>query len=580
MLALINTLSDKPYWTQKVFKESIIVKWKQEAMEIDWKKAGIRYGDMNESMFEYVRCFDRLSSCLMQQLQCVSELQDKAAFYEKHSIMPILDVSACVLKSDDAVPLDLKKALKQAVSPLENVPDVQKDWHPGSEGRVLDLVHPSLFPLIYNRSRILPDTTVTREDCLYSIGTGNTIHLLEGSQVDQTFWSAKFQWLPCDVSFPDGENAKIESYINNLHPVDHGDLYDVIEKLITKAVPLWNIVMQWHHEGISEGARVPCDTVDNTWPEDLPDQPPLDEFLDLDLHRDRDLSREEEEEEEEEVSHSQIEWERYKAWKHKHQVLVRPEPRAYTSLSYTNEEAAEVLKDRFSFLEVGQKKIQVIVKLANIHLTPENPEYRGGSWHVEGQRNEHIAASTLYYYDSENVTDSYLSFRTRVDAERLLCDLQYEQGDTAGIEAVFGIENESPNFQDMGSILTREDRMIAFANGFQHRVGSFRLADATKPGHRKIVALFLVDPESPIISTTNVPPQQRDWWLREISAQQSKVGNLPVELVDMIGEHVEDFPIGLEEAKELRMELMAERGMMDKNVEKEMYDYSFSFCEH
>jgi len=29
--------------------------------------------------------------------------------------------------------------------------------------------------------------------------------------------------------------------------------------------------------------------------------------------------------------------------------------------------------------------LQVIVKLANIHLTPEKPTYNGGSWHVEGQ---------------------------------------------------------------------------------------------------------------------------------------------------------------------------------------------------
>jgi hypothetical protein len=34
------------------------------------------------------------------------------------------------------------------------------------------------------------------------------------------------------------------------------------------------------------------------------------------------------------------------------------------------------------YLESG---LQIIVKLANIHLTPENPSYEGGSWHVEGQ---------------------------------------------------------------------------------------------------------------------------------------------------------------------------------------------------
>ena len=32
-----------------------------------------------------------------------------------------------------------------------------------------------------------------------------------------------------------------------------------------------------------------------------------------------------------------------------------------------------------------KRGLQVIVKLANIHLTPEKPEYGGGTWHVEGQ---------------------------------------------------------------------------------------------------------------------------------------------------------------------------------------------------
>jgi hypothetical protein len=31
----------------------------------------------------------------------------------------------------------------------------------------------------------------------------------------------------------------------------------------------------------------------------------------------------------------------------------------------------------------GDRVMQVIVKLANIHLTPEKPTYDGGSWHVE-----------------------------------------------------------------------------------------------------------------------------------------------------------------------------------------------------
>ena len=36
-------------------------------------------------------------------------------------------------------------------------------------------------------------------------------------------------------------------------------------------------------------------------------------------------------------------------------------------------------------VESGGGGLQIIVKLANIHLTPENPSYEGGTWHVEGQ---------------------------------------------------------------------------------------------------------------------------------------------------------------------------------------------------
>jgi hypothetical protein len=123
--------------------------------------------------------------------------------------------------------------------------------------------------------------------------------------------------------------------------------------------------------------------------------------------------------------------------------------------------------------------------------------------------------------------------------------------------------------------------LIAFPNGFQHRVGSFKLADATEPGHRKILALFLVAPTCPIISTANVPPQQRAWWLKRIKELESGISDLPTELVNMIGEEVRDFPIGLEEAKELREELMKERGLNDRMVEYQVtQENQFSFCEH
>jgi len=78
-----------------------------------------------------------------------------------------------------------------------------------------------------------------------------------------------------------------------------------------------------------------------------------------------------------------------------------------------------------------------------------------------------------------------------------------------------------------------------------------RRSDPTQPGHCKILAMSLVAPTIPIISTANFPPQQRDWWLREIRVGESKLNHLPTESIDMIGDEMDEFSISVEEAKEI-----------------------------
>ncbi|KIJ98223.1 hypothetical protein K443DRAFT_9336 [Laccaria amethystina LaAM-08-1] len=75
-----------------------------------------------------------------------------------------------VVKSDSAIPPDLQAALKAAVDTLEDVPHGLKDWHPGSDDLVLDLGHPSLFPLVYGRSKVLKEGTTTLDDCIERCG--------------------------------------------------------------------------------------------------------------------------------------------------------------------------------------------------------------------------------------------------------------------------------------------------------------------------------------------------------------------------------------------------------------------------
>jgi len=107
----------------------------------------------------------------------------------------------------------------------------------------------------------------------------------------------------------------------------------------------------------------------------------------------------------------------------------------------------------------------------------------------------------------------------------------------------------------------------------------FQLLDGTKPGHRKILALFLVDPHIRIISSANVPCQQRAWWAQEIRGQEL-FRILPTELQNEIIRKVEEFPISIEEAKELRLELMEERKVFVQKHDQKFASETFSLCEH
>jgi len=76
-------------------------------------------------------------------------------------------------------------------------------------------------------------------------------------------------------------------------------------------------------------------------------------------------------------------YERMDEWARNARRVVRPEPKKFGLPWYGTQLNDDVRVDlKKEFRESG---LQVIVKLANIHLTPEKPNYAGGTWHVEGQ---------------------------------------------------------------------------------------------------------------------------------------------------------------------------------------------------
>jgi len=210
-----------------------------------------------------------------------------------------------------------------------------------------------------------------------------------------------YQWLPSEVTFDNNGVAKIDSYINNLHPDVHQPLYEVLSKAVDKAVPLWEECLSWSHDR----TRL---LVDGCGYEDMecPTYPGL---------NDEDMEGADEQERE---------WQRedhYRDYLHTYPEearVVQPSPtQDYVPLEQIIEEKGLRRLDLRSDFRDG---LQIIFKLATIHLTPEQPQYSGSNWHVEGALNEHICATALFYYDSGNVTDSYLEFRQHADAEDMV----------------------------------------------------------------------------------------------------------------------------------------------------------------
>ena len=290
----------------------------------------------------------------------VQELQWKAGVYEEKKLLQIFDMG--VVRSDTAIPQDLQQALREAVAPLENVPEDEKDYHPGSDNMVVDLVHPSLYPLVYGHTRILPDRTLSLADCLDSAGQGEVIPT---PTIDPELWpftsethsnvfSLKYQWLPCEVRFtPDSDSeCRITSYINNLAPFKHRALYSVIERVIARAIPLWDQSLTAVHGYRRD--RIPYKEVEYL-PRDTPEPEPKDE----------------EEADSDEFINRQSEWSHSRPIK-----LPEPEGGFHPPEPHKSVRLGEEFRD---------EGLQIIVKLANIELGPEKPEYGGGSWHIEGQ---------------------------------------------------------------------------------------------------------------------------------------------------------------------------------------------------
>lgn len=167
--------------------------------------------------------------------------------------------------------------------------------------------------------------------------------------------------------------SRITSYINNLHPQKYKNLYDVIEKIIACTIPLWNATLTpLNSEYMTATVR------NRIYYSECKYDPDPEIFLPSDGPQQED---------------GEEEWEynrRREEWIYDTCQIVQPEPGRFRAVEAEGEDSGELwsptpLDDVDLRRDFARTGLQVIVKLANIHLTPDKPKYEGGSWHVEGQ---------------------------------------------------------------------------------------------------------------------------------------------------------------------------------------------------
>nr|WSW70640.1 DUF4246 domain-containing protein [Streptomyces sp. NBC_00995] len=473
MMQCSSHIRSKPAWFDKRNDAGVVARWTREAVAQGLTEAQVGY--------------------------VLSELAHYAALRDGRTGIEVSAVDG-VWQSDTLVDDRLGARLREAVRVLEEVPEADLDWHPGSDGQVLDLVHPSLFCLVREVS-----------------GAPDRAWLNPAKHYAKYEFSDTFQWLPTDVDVSSDGDVAFLSYVNNVHPEAHHELASVLPDLFARVRPLFERVLtDLRHP---RPLRIEADPYG--WYDSEPEYPDESSYGDDEAYAKAVSAWEE----------AQDAW-----WENRRPVVPDAPPFV-----------APELPDEAARVDLRGRRLQVIVKLATVHLTPDKPEYTGGSWHVEGMLNERIVSTGIYYWDSENITESRLAFRAA------LGDPRYEQNDDNGLREVYGLEDEDALNQELGSAATPAGRCLAFPNILQHRVGSFRLTDPTRAGHRKILAFFLVDPSEKIVSTSDVPPQQ-PW---------SGTSTMT-----------------LEQAKGFREQLMRERRFFVDEHNEQLYEREFSLCEH
>ncbi|THW30738.1 hypothetical protein D6D25_05858, partial [Aureobasidium pullulans] len=126
MLGLMNDLTEEHGWHKNIFDDDLMVDWRMQALSRPL---------ISPKAWDW----------------CLAELQDKALYFEQTGNIVVFSTGAGIVKSD-AVAEMIQTELRDAAKLLE------ADEKATRQQVVLNSVDPSLFPLVYGRTRVLMDS--------------------------------------------------------------------------------------------------------------------------------------------------------------------------------------------------------------------------------------------------------------------------------------------------------------------------------------------------------------------------------------------------------------------------------------
>ncbi|KAL4268889.1 DUF4246 domain-containing protein [Pleurotus pulmonarius] len=642
-----DAIRQKPGWPFKLLDESkgLAVKWAMEAQLLD-DEQGIN--DDSLPVVQALRDLKAEASRIVALDYASQLLQPSVRATEAHTEIPFSKIDRDVANAvkfarkskyfvtqpvelkeklgvfvtDDLVPKSLQSELAHELDLVARTEP--KDIHPGSGGKVQDLIHPSLYPYVGDISPVNPGVRIPPL-------TNGRFVTRQSASYEFTFIS-RFAWIPSIFHISDdGTDVHIESYINGLGPRErYPHLYRVIEKVFMVVLPQLERTIEWKFE-YEETAS------EKRWMErgDARERTTREAWLAL-----LESQAKEKEAEEEAEAKRRAKFTEQKARELEH-----------ASEFYSLDDSAAAVPEKYR-----GRRLKVIVKAAYYVLQP-GQEYTG-TWHMEGMPHEQIVASAIYYYEADpSVNDQGLSFRRRRDETDFPNTEDYrhenfqvffrEQGDEdkdedeedydRDYEHDYPSDWEHTDYNDSGTpvpryttdlstfielgtvratgVSTRSSRptgrIVTFPNWIQHKVAgiSHTSTDASAPpAVRKILCFFLVE-EKPsdrpdlvfyhgfvtgglkdmnVLTSSDIPWQARDCNTRTLHSLltlsfKRLIGKeIPAELRNYIVQMATEGTITREEAEKRRRELMEDRKIKPKNHQENRFwrDGGYSLCEH